>query len=225
MNPVTLAILAALLLSPAVRADDDRRAVRQIGLLSSVPDALRLQVDMPASELFIENGPPGVIEISGTVERKFRREKDRDRAQQIANATSVKVQLQGSRAFLRRDFGPEARGRSARSGDTEFRLRLKVPVGMHVEVQQRAGDVRMAGRFGDIDINMRAGAVDLRIPKAPVRELYADVKVGEVKTNLGDRIIEKEGILAGRTTYRNDAGAHRVSVALLAGEVHIELTP
>ena len=48
--------------------------------------------------------------------------------------------------------------------------------------------------------------------------------IGEVTTNLGEKIISKEGILAGRTEYYNEHGINSLIVNLAVGEIHIALT-
>jgi hypothetical protein len=224
MRTTIRAILSALLLTGAAFAAEQPKAVHQLAFTASVPGALRLEIDMPAVDLVIENGPEGMIGIEGTVERRVRRQKDHARAQQIVDASSVRIDVQGSRAFLRRTFDKGAQGRSAQGGKTRFRLHLRVPSGINIEMNQKAGEVTLAGSFGDIDIHLNAGEVSLRIPKRSVRELLADVKVGEVNTNLGDRIIQKEGLFAGKTHFFNEGGRFVVNVGVLAGEVDIELT-
>jgi hypothetical protein len=193
---------------------------------TSVPASgvLRLEVDMPASDLVIQNGPAETIEVFGRVTRAYRFHKEKARAQQIVDASSVRVDLKGSRAILRRQFGPGAKGRSAQGGNTQFRVTVRVPAGTHVEVHQKAGDVKVAGSFGDIDVKMRAGDVSISTPKRNVRELLATTSVGEVNTNLGDRMVSKQGVFPGRTHYLNEGGRSMVSVDLMAGEVDIVLT-
>jgi hypothetical protein len=93
-----------------------------------------------------------------------------------------------------------------------------------VEVHQKAGEVKVAGSFGDIDVKMRAGEVTINTPKRNVRELLASTSVGEVHTNLGDRLVSKQGVFPGRTHYLNEGGRSMVSVDLMAGEVDIVLT-
>ena len=78
--------------------------------------------------------------------------------------------------------------------------------------------------FGDINVELNAGEVSLKIPKGSVRELLADVKVGELTTNLGDRIVEKQGVMAGKMHFFNESSGGVVKVGVLAGDVEIELT-
>lgn len=218
------AAVAVILFAAAVSAAEPQRAVRNIDFTASIPGALRLQMDMPADQLVIENGPPGVIEVSGTVERAWRRAKDRARAEEIVADAGVRVQMKGSRAVISRNFGPKAKGRSAQGSKTEFRLKLRVPPGMNIQIDQTSGDITVAGIFGDIDVRLNAGEVKVKVPKRSVRELLADVKVGELTTNLGDRIVQKEGIMAGKMHFFNEGTGGVVKVGVLAGDVQIDLT-
>lgn len=223
-HSVRAAVAAILFAAAAFAAEQPNRAVRNIDFTASVEGALRLEMNMATNSLVIENGPPGVIEISGTVERAWGREKHRARAEEIVSDAGVRVQMKGSRAVISRNFGPKAQGRSAQSGKTEYRLKLRVPRGMHIQIDQNAGSVALAGMFGDVNVELNAGEVSLKTPKSSVRELLADVKVGELTTNLGDRLVEKEGIMAGKMHFFNEGSGGVVKVGVLAGDVKIELT-
>jgi hypothetical protein len=76
----------------------------------------------------------------------------------------------------------------------------------------------------DIDIDMRAGEIDVKVPKATVKELNASCRVGEVRTNLGHEVITREGVFPGRTKFVNAAGKSHVNVHVTAGEVDVTLT-
>ena len=83
----------------------------------------------------------------------------------------------------------------------------------------------MAGDFGDVAADLRAGEVKVRVPRARVRELNASCRVGEVRANVGTEIITKEGLFPGRTHYFNPKGKTHVNVHVTAGEVDVTLTP
>jgi hypothetical protein len=72
---------------------------------------------------------------------------------------------------------------------------------------------------------MRAGEIDLRVPRATVRELNASCRIGEVRTNTGTELVTREGVFPGRTKFVNKAGKSRVNVHVTAGEVDVTLTP
>jgi len=72
--------------------------------------------------------------------------------------------------------------------------------------------------------DMRAGEVNLRVPRAKVRELNASCRVGEVRTNLGTEVVTREGLFPGRTHFFNAAGKAHVNAHVTAGEVDVTLT-
>ncbi|HVT46028.1 MAG TPA: hypothetical protein VMT00_16750 [Thermoanaerobaculia bacterium] len=193
---------------------------------SSVPRSgtLRLVIDLPPSEVTIGNGPSGTIEAFGTVSRAYGKAADIAVAQQIVDDSSVRIDIQGTRAIIRRHLGPAAQGRRARRTKSDFKVTLLVPEGMHVELRQKAGEVKIAGAFGNILVRMRAGDVSIAVPKRTIKELIASVRVGDVTTNLGDRIISREGFFAGKTHFFNEGGNSILDVRLTAGNVDINLT-
>lgn len=105
-----------------------------------------------------------------------------------------------------------------------FRLQLTVPEGMPIELDQRFGEVEMTGVFGDTTIEMKAGEVRINTPRRAIKELSARAHIGEVSTNLGRKVITKEGIFAGSTEYFNERGHSSLVVNLAVGEINIVLT-
>jgi len=148
---------------------------------------------------------------------------ERQEMQSLVDDVNVAIEVHGDEATIYRTFGPNARGWRARNISVE-ELTIEVPSGMNVGVATRFGEVRMDGSFGDISADLRAGEVYLRTPRADVRVLDASCRVGEVHTNLGDRVITREGLFPGRTHFENDGGRSAVSLHVTAGEVHVTLT-
>ncbi|HSP34184.1 MAG TPA: hypothetical protein VLU46_07715, partial [Thermoanaerobaculia bacterium] len=71
---------------------------------------------------------------------------------------------------------------------------------------------------------LRAGDIDVRLPKKDVRVLNASAAVGPVRTKIGDDIVEHEGVFPGDTKYRNENGRTIVNVHATAGDVRVNLT-
>ena len=106
---------------------------------------------------------------------------------------------------------------------TGIDLLLELPPGVDVEFDTSAGEVDIAGDFGDLFVDLRAGEVDVRVPRAKVREMNASCRIGEVRTNLGTEVVTKEGILPGRTHFFNPKGKSHVNLHVTAGEVDVTL--
>jgi hypothetical protein len=88
----------------------------------------------------------------------------------------------------------------------------------------KGGEIDAAGSLGHVDIGLGAGDVKVVMPKSSVKELIARARIGDLDLNLGDRIVEKEGVMAGKVNYLNEGGSHVVSVLVTTGDVSIELT-
>jgi hypothetical protein len=213
-------LAAALLLSSVAFAADVEHAFQ-----SAIPrgQVSRVVIDIPYGNFTVRNGSPNQIGVSGIASRHYDGAKEKKWAQQVVNDTSVEIYVSGSEAVIKRKFGKKADSFRARKF-TDLDLRIDVPPGLDIEFETSAGEVDMAGQFGDIDIDLRAGEVDVKIPKASVKELTASCRVGEVRTNLGHEVVTREGVFPGRTKYFNAAGKTHVNVHVTAGEVDVTLT-
>jgi hypothetical protein len=215
-------VLAALLLAAsAASAADVEHTFQSAVARGSVK---RVLIDIPAGSFTIRTGAENRLAISGIASRDYDGAKEKAWAQKVVNDTSVEFYVSGTEAVVRRRFGRNAQSWRAQKF-TGLDLRLDLPPGVDIAFDTTAGEVDLAGDFGNIDIDMRAGEIDVRVPRARVRELSASCRVGEVRTNLGTEVITREGVLPGRTKYFNAAGRTRVNVHVTAGEVDVTLTP
>ena len=216
----SLLLSAALLVTVAAAADDDVEHKFQ----SVVPrgQVQRVLIDIPAGSFTVRNGAATHIGVSGVASRDYDGHRERIWAQKVVDDTSVEIYVNGAEAVVRRRFGRNADSFRAQKF-TGIDLRLDLPPGVDVEFDTTAGEVDMEGDFGDVSIDMRAGEIDLKIPRAKVRELNASCRVGEVRANLGTEIVSKEGILPGRTHYFNAKGRTHVNVHVTAGEIDVTL--
>lgn len=217
----SLVVAASLLLAVSAFADQDAEHKFQ----SVVPRAgvQRVVIDIPYGSFTLRNGTRDSIGVSGIASRDYDSARERIWAQKVVDDTSVEIYVNGAEAVVRRKFGRNASSWRAQRF-TGFDLRLELPPGVDVEFETTAGEVNMNGDFGDVDIDMRAGEINMRVPRARVRELNASCRVGEVRTNLGTEIVTREGLFPGRTHFFNAAGKAHVNVHVTAGEVDVTLT-
>ncbi len=219
--PVLLAIsIAVLSTAPSVLADDVEHRFQSAVARGQVQ---RVLIDIPFGSFTVRNGSNDRIGVSGVTSRDYDGQRERIWAQKVVDDTSVEISVNGAEAIVRRRFGKNASSWRAQKF-TGVDLRLELPAGLDVRFDTSAGEVDMAGDFGDVNIDLRAGEVELRVPRSRVRELNASCRIGEVNTNLGSEIVTREGILPGRTHYFNATGKTHVNVHVTAGEVDITLT-
>jgi len=218
----TTLVIAALSLA-AVTASAEPKVRHSFE--SSVPrgNVQRVIVDIPAGDIHVRNGAADRLAVTGFVTREPDSSGSREREQRIVNDTSVEIYVSSNEAVVRRRFGPEAD--SWRGGMfSDYRVTIELPPGVAIDLQTRYGEVSIEGSFGDIDIDLRAGEIELRIPQSDVRQLQASCRVGEVRTKIGDQIVEREGLFPGKTRFSNPAGKSIVNLHVTAGEIRATLT-
>jgi hypothetical protein len=216
-----LALSAALLVTLSASAEDVEHKFQSVVPRGQVQ---RVLIDIPAGSFTIRNGPAGHIGVSGVSSRDYDGHHERIWAQKVVDDTSVEVYVNGTEAIVRRKFGRNADSWRAQKF-TGIDLRLDLPPGIDIEFDTTAGEVDVAGDFGDVTVELRAGEVNVKVPRARVRELNASCRVGEVRANLGTEIVSKEGLFPGRTHYFNAKGRTHVNLHVTAGEVDVTLTP
>lgn len=216
----TFLLSATLLFASAASARDVEHKFQSVVPRGQVQ---RVLIDIPFGSFTIRNGTAGHIGVSGVASRDYDGNRERIWAQKVVNDISVEVYVNGPEAVVRRKFGRNAGSWRAQKF-TGIDLRLDLPPGVDVEFDTSAGEVDLDGDFGDVSIDLRAGEIDVRVPRAKVRELNASCRIGEVRTNLGTEIVTREGIFPGRTHFFNAAGRTHVNVHVTAGEVNVTLT-
>lgn len=215
-----LSFAGTLLLAGAAAAGDAEHAFQ-----AAVPrgNVQRVVIDIPTGSFTIRNGASNRLALSGIASRDYDGAEERAWAQKVVNDTSVEIYVNGSEAIVRRKFGRNAGSWRAQKF-TGLDLRLDLPPGVDVSFETFAGEIDLNGDFGDVDVDLRAGEVEVTMPRANVRELTASCRVGEVRTNLGSEIVTREGLLPGRTKFFNSAGKAHVNVHTTVGEVRVTLT-
>jgi hypothetical protein len=222
MRRLTLVLaIAAGALAPAALADYS--VSHTFDSTTALRGARRVVIDIPAGELHIQNGAANSIGLHGAVRRDYDGYRRRERSQRIVDDITPEVVMKDGEAVIRRRFGPNAGGWTARN-NTNFDITIDLPAGIDVDVQTRFGEVHLDGAFGNVDVDLSAGEIHMTSPRANVRHLAASCQVGEVHTNLGDRTIDREGLFPGTTRFTNpNGGKGDVRLHVTAGEVHVSL--
>ncbi|MEA2569441.1 MAG: hypothetical protein QOI24_1442 [Acidobacteriota bacterium] len=185
----------------------------------------RVLIDIEAGDIKIRNSTTGTINVTGIVKRESDYD-EREKNQRIVNDSSAEIYVSHDEAIVRRKFGANAQGWRAQTHNTDWDLTIEVPAGVSIDLATRYGDIDIEGTYGNIDVDLRAGDIDVKTPRTAVRELVASCRVGEIHTHLGDEIIEREGLLPGKTHWvnKNATGTSVVHVHATAGEVNVVLT-
>ncbi|HEX8169371.1 MAG TPA: hypothetical protein VF824_02390 [Thermoanaerobaculia bacterium] len=217
---ISVLVLASLLCAGSAFAVDAEHSFQSVVPRGAVQ---RVLIDIPAGSFTVRNGAADRLALSGVASRDYDGARERAWAQQVVDDTSVEFYVNGSEAIVRRRFGRNAQGWRAKKF-TGLDLRIDLPPGVDVAFTTSAGEVDLAGRFGNVDVDLRAGEIDLRLPRASVRDLSASCRIGEVHTNIGSELVSHEGILPGKARWHNAGGTSRVNAHTTVGEVRVTLT-
>ena len=221
MRKALLLLASVVIAAPAFAGDDSVRKP----ISASVPKGAlqKVYIDITAGEIEIRNGDAKTIAIRGQLERECDTDKDCAKQKSILNDITPVITTSGDEAVVEAKFGPNAKSFGARAFRTEWKVVVEVPRGMDVEIGTRYGELTIDGEFGNLEADLRAGEIDVRTPRASMRELNASVRIGEVQADFGDERVSNEGILPGSTHFYNSAGTSRMKLHTTVGEVRIRL--
>ena len=218
-------LLLSLALATVVAAPATAESVvRQVERSLPAAGISRVYVEFPLSSLKIRNTASANVHVSGTVERDFVTGRGERKAKEIIDDTDVELSLRGRSLYIRPKLGPAARGFLRSSRDSKFQLTIDLPRNVDLQVDQSVGQLNLTGTYGNVEMNMSVGDIKVAMPRDAVRELLASASIGEVRTNLGERIVTAEGFFAGSTHFINEGGRSTVKVKLRVGDADIELT-
>lgn len=218
MRNSTLFAALALVATPALA---DREVSRPVSVKVPRGNVQRVIIDIPAGEIRIRNGDANTLAVDGVISHHDG--SSRERSQKIVDDMDIEIVVNGDKAMIRRRIGPNARGWRARNF-TAAELDLELPAGVDLDIGTKVGEVKIVGTFRNVAASLRAGEIDFRAPRDAVGELSASCRVGEVRADFVDRILNREGIFPGRTYFVNAQGKGRVNLHVTAGTVNVELT-
>lgn len=207
--------------TPLLAAD---RVERRISAKADASQITAIVIELPASALEIRTHSEPNVTASGLVTRAWRGEKNRAAAEARIAQAGISMQRRGRILYISRDLGPGGANFWNSPNATQYELTILVPVNVPIDLNQNAGTLDLEGRFGDLDVRLGAGDLVLRMPHNAVGELDAATTVGELKTDLGPRVVEKSGVIAGSTTYLNPGGTSSVRLRVRAGSIDVTLT-
>lgn len=220
-KPLLAAAVLLLASSSLFAAEEMKKDVHHAVARGSI---VRVFVELPVSELTIASAASSEIDVNATIKREHMTERGERKAKEILDASNIEIAIRGKSAYIRPKFGPAARGWGRSGKSNTYKATITLPRGIDVNVDQSVGELKMAGEFGDVEINIGVGDLDLKLPKRDVKELIASATVGEIRSDLGERVVTQEGLFAGSTQFINDNGRTMVKVRIRVGDAEIELT-
>jgi hypothetical protein len=216
-----IAPIALLLLTPALFAESKTEASHPFTGTLPATGVRRIVIEVPASETTIVATQENVIRLEGSSRREYSGDDELRSSQRLVDGASITMRARGRNVYLQRTMVGKANWYQRNS--VKFRFTLYIPENMPVELKQGDADVSLRGNLGDVDLNVNVGNIKLQMPKAQVSELVARSRIGEVTTNLPDRTVVKQGVLAGATNFLNDRGKSVVRLKVNVGRIDVEL--
>ena len=212
MKTLLLSALAALALAAPARADD--RRIRDLTGSYPAASVRRITLDLPPGEIRIEPSPDGRLRVELGVYCAF----DGDRCEERAELLSLVTEVGGSTLRLRVEGMPTVNVRGL-----NVRGRILVPSATTLNVDLPAGELKIRGIEGDLDVDVGAGEIQIDLRERHVRSVRVGVGIGEASLSMGGHTIEGSGWLGHRVRWDEGSGPSRVAVNLGVGEVRVGL--
>lgn len=205
---------------PLAAADDVRHDVSAVLDFEGVT---RVVVEVPYAHVTVQNGDASRVETWGYVTRSYRNTKQQEDASAMVADSNVRIDLEGSTAYVRRHLGPNAQSRTAKGSKSMYVIVVRVPAETNLLVRQDEGTITAKGSFATVDVKLSKGDVKLELPKRNVGELIARTRYGLLQVHLGDRIIENEGLMPRKAHYFYEGGKNVLTAMVTHGDITIKL--
>lgn len=174
----------------------------------------RVELRLPPGSVRIEPSPDARLRVELGIHCSFDDERCAERAEDL----SLESNRQGNTLQVRVDG--MAKLSSLR---LHLRGRILVPQGKSLEVDFPAGELKITGMRGDINVDVGAGDVAIALNEDDVRSVRLGVGIGEASLSVAGRNIEGRGWLGHKVRWGDGAGASRVAVTLGVGELDVTL--
>jgi hypothetical protein len=110
-----------------------------------------------------------------------------------------------------------------RDGKENIRVIVQVPRSLTLKLAMGAGVVDIAGLRHDLEINLGAGEIAVRMPERSVGAIDVELAVGEAQITQGGRTRDYARVLGGPIRWREGKGDAEIDVSLGAGSVDVTL--
>jgi len=212
MKTLWMYVLPALLLAAPAGADE--RPIRDLNGSWSSTGVRRMELKLPPGDIRIEPGNDARLRVELEVYCAI----DQDGCEERAGRLALATEKEGNTQTLRVTGMGTMNFRGL-----NLRGRIVVPRGVTLDVDFPAGDLKIRGIEGDLDVDMGAGDVDIALREHDVRSVRVGVGIGEASLSVAGRTIEGSGWLGHRVRWGEGSGPSRVTVNLGVGDVGVRL--
>lgn len=109
--------------------------------------------------------------------------------------------------------------------NSEVRLELRVPRHNPVKIDMGYGELRAADLEHDLEVDMKAGEVNITMPAQAVGQVQLAARFGDATLHLDGRSVEAQRpwMVGARVDWYEGQGSHDVDVRLRFGDVQVAL--
>lgn len=228
----TLVIVAVCLVLPLL-ARSAEASSRTLSESYAVGSAERLDLAIPFGDLKIEGVDGGSVrvrvEATCTRDQECAEFVEQLRLESKSRGRTLHVKLEGAKLRDHLDFDGDGKGHADhgehfdRDGKANLRVFVQVPRSLTLKLAMGAGVVDIAGLRHDLEINLGAGEIAVRMQERSVGAIDVSLAVGEAQITQGGRTRDYARVLGGPIRWREGKGDAEIDVSLGAGSVDVTL--
>lgn len=103
------------------------------------------------------------------------------------------------------------------------RAELLVPRGLSLDLRMGAGSIDVAHVDSDLDVELGAGEIGVRMNQADVSRVHARVGVGDATLHTREGRVQGEGFISRSVRWTGGSGRAAIDASVGAGEVRLRL--
>ncbi len=175
-----------------------------------------VELHFPFGALSVEPGDDDQVHVKLELECRHHWGDCEERLERI----KVEADPRGSHLYL------EVMGMSKSSNHgLHVGMRVTLPKEMGLEVHMGAGELRIAGLRGDIDVRLGAGDIDIRLAEDDVGSVDLEAAVGDANLKLRHGRAEsvRRHLVGGEVHWSRGEGDADVGVRVGAGDIEVRL--
>ena len=205
MKKTGLSILI-LLASATLQAENDRLLTRTF----PVEPEQKVEVGLGAGDILIEGAEGAEAQVQMRIHCESSKRSCWEKADKVelvakTSANHLNIEVEG----LTRST---ARGMS-------IRLRIILPRSQYLEVDLGAGDLKVDGMAGSMELDVGVGDVEVRLERGIFRSIEMDTGIGESRVIIAGEIIEGAGLVGSDLKWSHDSGQQDLEIDCGVGDI------